>query len=198
MSTRCGTISPTSRLATANTTTDTVAVGGAGLAVDQALDPQQRQRAAAVLQDLLAADQRDLVAANPLEASDQLHRNRELLVGMIAQDQRRLRFLRCRLRLRARLARVLARHLQVHMRGDARDIQNRRDGAVAQDRGAGQAGAFLDVSPQRLDDDFLGVRDTVDHQAITQRCGLHDDDVDRLLLVLSWSASAGRPWTARR
>ena len=155
--------------------------GRCGRGRDQALDPQQRQRAAAVLQDLLTADQRDLVAADPFEARDQLHRNRELLVRMIPQDQRRLRLLRFRLPCVPGCSCSwpdIFRFMCVAMPVTSRIGATR---AVAQHRGAGQAGALLDVSSQRLDDDFLGVGDTIDHQAVTQRGGLDDDDVDRLL-----------------
>jgi hypothetical protein len=57
--------------------------------------------------------------------------------------------------------------LQAELKGALResvDIENERHFAIAHDRGAGEGGDALELFAERLDDDFLGVVDLVDHK----------------------------------
>ena len=91
-----------------------------------------------------------------------------------------------RLGLRRRLTRVgravPLTHLDGHRApGQALDVEDQRDPAVAHERRPGEEADRLQACRERLDDDLLGVEDLVDEQAESDRVGLQDGDDGALL-----------------
>ena len=71
--------------------------------------------------------------------------------------------------------------------GEPHDVEDQRDSTIAHDGGAGVDVETFDLRLQRLDDDFFGVLNGIDHQAELAVVRLQHDD-QQIAFGFGWAS----------